>query len=187
MVCSLHLRKVSAWSRIALALVLLLITAHRLPAPIQEAPEGATPTPEQSAKPKPKRTTKPESKRKNSETPPKRQTPSPPQSKSTPQRNPFDGTWVGTLNNAPFHGNLEVTLIISASGTSVTEKTNQTGTRKFQATSDGSTMRWTSVANCAWTLTPNPDGKTALATDNCPGLFGVGVYNISTVFRRTSP
>jgi len=42
-----------------LVLTLLLVTAHRLPAPIQEVPESPTPVPEQSAKPKPKRTIKP--------------------------------------------------------------------------------------------------------------------------------
>jgi hypothetical protein len=46
-----------------LVAALLLVTAHRLPAPIQEVPESPTPAPEQSANPKPKRTIKPESRK----------------------------------------------------------------------------------------------------------------------------
>jgi hypothetical protein len=42
-----------------LTVALLLITTHRLPAPISEIPESPTPTPERSAKPKLKRTPKP--------------------------------------------------------------------------------------------------------------------------------
>jgi hypothetical protein len=167
-----------------LVAALLLATAHRLPAPISEIPESPTPAPEQPAKPKP--TVKPKA-NENSKSSTKRQTPSPtPQSKATPQRNPFDGTWIGTLNNLPWLGNTEFTFLISASGTSITEKSKQMGTKPYQAACEGSTMRWTAEANCAWTFTPNPDGKTALATINCPGLFGIGIYNSPTIFRRTS-
>jgi hypothetical protein len=42
---SLHLRTMSARRSISLSLALLLITAHRLPAPIQELPENPTPAP----------------------------------------------------------------------------------------------------------------------------------------------
>jgi hypothetical protein len=155
-----------------LTAALLLIAAHRLPAPISE--ESPTPAQEQSAKPK--------------RTITKRQTPSPqPKNQATPQRNPFDGLWTGTLNNLPWLGNTDFMFLISASGTSVTEKSKQMGTKPYQGTCDGSTMRWTAEANCAWTFTPNPDGKTALATINCPGLFGIGVYNSTAIFRRTSP
>jgi hypothetical protein len=169
-----------------LGVALLLVTAYRLPAPIQEVPESPMPAPAQSAKSKPKRAIKPKVTSENSESQAKTASP-PPQSKATAQRNPFDGTWIGTLNNLPWLGNTEFTFLISASGTSITEKSKQMGTKPYQATCDGSTMRWTAEANCAWTLTPNPDGKTALATINCPGLFGIGVYNSPTIFRRTSP
>jgi hypothetical protein len=52
-------REMSCIIRVLLAIVLLLVTAHRLPAPISEIPESPTPSPEQSAKPKPKRTIRP--------------------------------------------------------------------------------------------------------------------------------
>jgi hypothetical protein len=167
-----------------LVLVLVLISAHRLPAPIQEVPESPSPAPEQSAKPKPKRTAKT---KENSESSPRRQTPSPiPKNQATPNRNLFNGTWVGTLNNAPFVGTVEDTFVISASGTSVIEKLGNLSPKLFQATCDGSTTRWIS-STCTDTLTPNPDGKTALVTINCTGVFGIGAYNTSTIFRRTSP
>jgi hypothetical protein len=169
-----------------LTVALLLVTSHRLPAPIQEVSESPTPPPEQSAKPKPKRAIKPKVASESSEGQARTSSPTP-QTKATRQRNPFDGTWIGTLNNLPWLGNTEFTFLISASGTSITEKSKQMGTKPYQATCDGSTMRWTAEANCAWTFTPNSDGKTALATINCPGLFGIGVYNSSTIFRKTSP
>ena len=157
---------------LVVVVALLLSTTRQAPAPISE--QSPTPAPEQSAKPKPKRTIT------------KQQTPSPLQAKATPQRSPFDGTWVGTLNNAPFVGTVQDTFVISGSGTSLIEKLGTLSAKVFQATCDGSTVRWTN-STCANTLTPNPDGKTALVTINCTGVFGVGAYNISTAFRRTSP
>lgn len=169
-----------------LTVALLLMAPNRLPAPIQEVPESPTPAPEQSAKPKPKRTIKPKLASESSEGQARTSSPTP-RSKATPQRNPFDGTWIGTVNNLPWLGNTEFAFLISASGTSITEKSKQMGTKPYRATCDGSTMRWVAEANCAWTFTPNPGGKTALATINCPGLFGIGVYNSPTIFRKTSP
>jgi hypothetical protein len=49
------------FSVLVLTVALLLMTTHRLPAPISEVPESPTPAPEQSAKPKPKRTSNPKS------------------------------------------------------------------------------------------------------------------------------
>lgn len=78
-------------TRLWLCLVILLISAHRLPAPISEIPETPKPAPEQSAKPKPKRTIKPKVASESSEPSTRRQTPSP-QSKSeaASNRKPFD-------------------------------------------------------------------------------------------------
>jgi hypothetical protein len=74
-----------------LTVTLLLITAHRLPAPIQEVPESPTPVPQQSAKPKPKRTAKPEAASKNSESSTTRQTTSSSsKSDATSNRKPFN-------------------------------------------------------------------------------------------------
>jgi len=39
-----------------------------------------------------------------------------------------------------------------------------------------------------WTLTPNPDGKTALAKAGWGGGFlGIGAFNGAAIFHRTSP
>lgn len=179
MVCSLHLRKVSAWSRIALAL--LLVTAHRLPAPIVE--ESSTPAPKQSAKPKPKRVSKPKAANENAERAamPQKRTITP---AATRNQNRFDGTWVGTLNNLPFTGNVEFTLVVTGNGTSVTEKSANFGTNTFQVNCDGSTMRW--ETGSSWTLNPIAEGQTALVTCNNPGFFGVGAFSLSAVFRKSA-
>jgi hypothetical protein len=161
--------------------VLLLITAHRLPAPISEILESPTPAPEQSAKPKPKRTIKPKVTSESSESSTKRKTALPAQSQPTPNRNPFDGTWRGFLHVADY------TLIINVAGNTVTEKSAKWGTFTWPTTCDGKTIRWNDGGSCAWTFTPNPDEKTALATANCPGLFGFGAGSWSSVFQRASP
>jgi hypothetical protein len=182
MVCSLRLRKVSAWSRIALALVLLLISAHRLPAPISEE-STATPAPEQSARPKPKRVSKPKVANEKAEsgvTSQKRTA----SHATMPIQSRFDGIWMGTLNNLPFAGNVDFTLMVTGNGTSVTEKSASFGTNTFQVNCDGSTMRW--ETGSSWTLTPIGDGQTSLVTCNNEGLFGVGAFSLSTVFRKAA-
>src|SRR6266481_903351 len=167
--------------RFCLVCCLLFITAHRLPAPISE--ESPTPAPVQSAKPKLKRVSKPKVANENAEgavTSPKR-TIAP---AATPNQNRFDGTWVGTLNNLPFAGNVDFTLSVTGSGTSVTEKSANFGTNTFEVACDGSTMKW--ETGSSWTLTPIGDGQTALVTCNNGGFFGVGAFSLSTVFRRST-
>ena len=172
-----------------LILFFLLATSHRLPAPIQEAPESPTPAPEQSAKPKPKQTTKPKATSENSESSTKVKTSSPrPQSKAIPQRNLFDGIWVGTCAHVGMYDDLPITLVISGTEVAVTKtiysKRYDSGYQ--EATCDGQTMRWTDT--CNWTMTPNSDGKTALVTVNFSGaLFGINASHSSATFRKTSP
>src|SRR5258708_1127881 len=73
-----------------LTVAMVLITAHRLPAPIQEVPESPTPAPEQSATPKAKRVV--ESKTDHPTTSSRApSTPNPARSKK------FAGTWTGTM------------------------------------------------------------------------------------------
>jgi hypothetical protein len=166
----------------------LLITAHRLPAPISEIPESPTPAPKQSARPKPKRTIKPKITNENSESSTKVKTSSPaPQSKATPQRNLLDGTWSGKLNDIQF------TAAISGSATIVRE-TSTDGTFTWNATYDGRTMRWNwhrpllSGASTATVIDSN--GKTALVTSTSGGaplLLGAGAHNTSAVFYKISP
>jgi F5/8 type C domain len=75
--------------RVLLSIALLLVTAHRLPAPIQEIPESPTPAPEQSAKPK--RTIKPKTTSESSESSTKRQTASPQsRTEAASNRKPFN-------------------------------------------------------------------------------------------------
>ena len=95
--------------RLLLSIALLLIAAHRLPAPISEE---ASPTPaEQSAKPKPKRTIKSTDSREGSEVSTKRQTSPKPQIQRTPNSTPFVGTWSGTMNIS-FFGDIGYTFLI---------------------------------------------------------------------------
>jgi hypothetical protein len=161
---------------------LLLSSAHRLPAPIQEVPETPTPAPAQSARPKSKQTVKAKGSE-GSESPARRQTPSPmPRNQKTLQQNLFDGTWVGS-----FQVDDSRTLIIGAAGTVVTEKSVKYGTATWSATCDRASMRWKTAGGCSWTLAPNPDGKTMLGAVTCPGFLGIGAGTWSTTFQRTSP
>jgi hypothetical protein len=170
-----------AFGRLCLICGVLLLTAHRLPAPISE--ENPTPAPVQSAKPKPKRVSKPKAANENTEgaVTLQKRTPTP---TATPNQNRFDGTWLGTLNNLPFAGNVDFTLVVTANGTSVTEKSANFGTNTFQVNCDGSTMKW--ETGSSWTLTPIGDGQTALVTCNNGGFFGVGAFSLSTVFRKST-
>ena len=158
------------------AVALLLIAAHRLPAPISEENPTPAPTPVKAPKPKAPRVKKTEP----SETRPRATA----AATATPIQNKFDGSWSGTLPNLPFVGNVDFTLFVSANGTSVTEKSVNFGTNSFQASCDGVTMKW--ETGSSWTLTPNPDGQAGLVTCNSGGFLGVGAFSLSTVFRRTS-
>jgi len=162
-------------------ITLLVITAHRLPAPISE--ENHTPASEQTPKPKAKRSPKPKAVAEDADQTTARRTRAP-VATPTPIQDHFDGAWVGTLNNLPFTGNVEFTLFVSGSGTSVIEKSANFGSNTFQSSCDGNTMRW--ETGSSWTLTPNPDGQTALITCNNAGFFGVGAFSLSTIFRRTT-
>jgi hypothetical protein len=169
-----------AFGRSCLVCWLLFVSAHRLPAPIAE--ESSTPVPAQSVKPKPKRVSKPKVANENAEgaVTSQKRTIAP---AATPNQNHFDGTWLGTLNNLPFAGNVDFTLVVTANGTSVTEKSNF-GMNTFQVNCDGSTMKW--ETGSSWTLTPIGDGQTALVTCNNGGFFGVGAFGLSTVFRKST-
>jgi hypothetical protein len=165
--------------RIFVIVVAILLSAHRLPAPISE--ENPTPAPEKSAKPKPKRVvTKPEN-----ESPNTSRSRTKPAPAAAPIQNKFDGTWTGTIPNLPFVGNVDYVFLVNGGGTSVTEKSANFGTYSWQASGDGYIMRW-NANGTDFTLTPNSDGQTALVTANNPGFLGVGAFSLSTVFRRTS-
>ncbi len=159
-------------------LSVMLLTTHRLPAPISEIP---TPAPERSAKPKSERTIKPKITNESSESSRKRQTPSPRQATAKPS--PFAGTWVGTAKLG-IYGNVGFTLVVNAAGTVVNERSSAFGSHTCNCKNDGKTIRWQSGA---WfqagsrMLTPNPDSKTAVVT--CSN----GLLHTSSVFSKTSP
>ena len=134
----------------------LLIAAHRLPAPIVEE-TTPTPGPEQSAKSKPKPLPKPKPKSETSEsaTNPVRQQPSPKQSR-------FAGTWVGTMPEVPW-GNVATELVVDQTETTMVWQ--ESGARKglVKAQLSGNTLQasFPGWARPIWSLTPEPDGKTA--------------------------
>jgi hypothetical protein len=171
-------------ARTALVIFLLAVTAHRLPAPIQEVPESPTPVPEQSAKPKPKPKPlpKPKSEASESATNPVRQEPS-----TKPSR--FAGTWVGTMPTIPW-GNLESVLTVDSTETSMAvswyeaDEPGDAKTHKYfkaapasarghaaakpafaKAQLNGDTLAVTFPAallgTSKWSIIPQPDGTTA--------------------------
>jgi hypothetical protein len=159
---------------------LLFVTAHRLPAPIQEVPETPTPAPQQSAMPKPKRTIKPKVANENSESSTKRKTPAP-----TPRAR-FAGTWSGTVNvpNPLEGGDSNCTYVINAAENSVAETCERFNKNTSAATVNGNTISWNNgffkEYNNALTLIG--DGRTAQITITSSWGNGSG-----TVTRVASP
>lgn len=164
-----------------LCLVLFLISAHRLPAPIQEVPENSPPSPEQPAKPNPKRTVKPKI---TNESSTKRQTALlPPKSQSTPTQPRFAGSWNGIIN-CGIAGNIEHTIAIDAAQKLMTVwQTNNPSVRgsgSAQIAGDTITVRYGDWGQ-TWSVTPYPDAQTARVR------FRAFLVDGSAVFRRTTP
>jgi len=136
----------------------LLITAHRLPAPIQEEP---TPSPEQSAKPKLKRTSKPKVTSESSESSTKQQMPSPTPKIQPTQQKRFAGAWTGVLQTNLYA--IPETIIVDPTETKMTVTANDDGrTRTAAAARNGDTITATFGLWGTYSLTPLPDGSTAL-------------------------
>jgi hypothetical protein len=140
--------------------VLLLITAHRLPAPISEVPESPTPasTVAPTAKPKSKPLPKPKPKSEASEsaTNPGRQQPS-------SKRSRFAGTWVGTIQTFP-PGNTATVLTVDSTETTMALTWDLSGPPAAKAKLIGDTLQATfgeGLAAPTFLLTPQPDGATA--------------------------
>ena len=153
--------------RVLLSVALLLITARRLPAPIQEVVESPSPESEESAKPKPKQTAKPK--------------PSERSESSTIQATPFAGTWSGTMN-INFFGDIGYTFLIEPAQTTVkmwgTNKPSEILHTKADVcrasiSADGISWTWSAWK---WTLKPYPDGKTALVKVAGPFQNGSAVF-----------
>ena len=149
-------------SAIVIVIILLVISAPRLPAPIQEIPDTPTPTPTPQSQTSPLPSTTPE--------------------RADPAR--FAGTWAGRIKIAKA-GDFDITLVVNPEATSLLQKSTRLGEQVHQnthpTTLSGRTLSWRGgqSENVAWTLTPNPDGQTALATTK----MATGVEN-TAIFQR---
>jgi len=156
--------------RLLLSIAFLLVTAHRLPAPISEIP---TPTPAAREQTRPKKTGS-NSKAAESQPPTKAVA-----THSLKGAARFAGNWQGTMVWG-MYGNVDVTLAIDTSAASVNE-TNRyvSGTRALK--NNGTSVTWHegSFGSMSWTFTPNPDGKTASV--RLTNIF----IDSSAIFHRT--
>ena len=147
----------------SLAAALVLIIAHRLPAPIVEE-EKPTPVPavEQSEAPKRKhhstRSTSTEQSPAQTKT---KATPQPARNQPTPNPRPFAGTWVGKSTGAT-----RITIVVSPTQDSAVAKGvgGIWGDRGGPAIVQGNTLAWKFLAE-KWVMVIAPDGKTAVVTD----------------------
>jgi hypothetical protein len=157
---------------LTLSVLLLLITAHRLPAPVAEEPETPAPALEQAPKPKWKRSVRANSRATSNDN----ESAKPPVP-SGPAK--FAGNWFGTISQGLW-GNLKIPLVINADGTSVKMTAGER-----PATLNGNTITWRSglFNEIAWTLTPQKDGITALVTSKS----GLGVNGTATFYRTQNP
>jgi hypothetical protein len=140
-----------------LTVALLLITAPRLPAPIQEVPQSPTPTPAVAPAAQPRK--------------------SPPKPKSKPSGAArFAGTWTGRITIDKF-ADTDVRLVISTDGRSVAQ-TSKAGVWTRPLTYDGKLLSWqTGPTNAvAWTLALNPNEQSALVTRIWSGVQTKGIF-----------
>ena len=139
-----------------LTVALLLATAHRLLAPIQEVPESPTPAPAESAKSKAKQVTETKANR-TAKTSTSTSTPSPTPSKK------FAGKWSGVMPEVPW-GNVQTELIVDPTETTMEwqESGNHKGSAKTQLNGDTLLARIPiGFTTAVWFITPSPDGATA--------------------------
>ena len=76
----------------------------------------------------------------------------------------FAGTWTGRIKFGVNAGEVEYTLVINPEATSMIQKSLRFGENARPTTVNAGTLSWTAGPKTgnAWTLTPNPDGRTAL-------------------------
>src|SRR5205814_1440937 len=123
----------------------------RSPAPIQEISETPTPT----STPTPAPTPIPQS----------QPSPSPNNAPGRADAARFAGTWTGMIKIGN-QGDFDVTLVVDSAAASVTQQTNRSPQHVHPTTISGRTLLWRGgdLNNVEWTLTPKPNGQTALAT-----------------------
>lgn len=159
----------TAW-RIVLVALLLVSSAHRLPAPISEAPENPTPAPAQENW-KPKHSARPKRKPEEpgSTKPPPTKMMERPQVQTVTPAKRFAGTWTGkvTYHDMFVSGDRLQTFIVNETETSV--QVNPKG-GVGTATVSGNSLTWATglLGEAVWILTPNADGRTARVTVKLP-------------------
>jgi hypothetical protein len=160
--------------------VLFSTAVPRLPAPIQEVPESPTPATQEPEAPKRKHSAKSKASSSDTEQDKTESRSDTARAKShTTGSAKFAGTWSGRINQG-FIGNLEIKFVIDGQASTVTDSSNYGGAT-HAATLNGSTLEWKAglLREIAWTLTPNPDGQTALVTSKS-ALSG----DATATFRR---
>jgi hypothetical protein len=161
---------------------LLLVTAHRLPAPIQEIPESVTPAPKQPVRPKGralKSETAPSEARSN------RPKPTVAQTKSVQ----FAGTWAGITHTFPW-GDISQTITVDATETTMTMvSTNGPDSgksRTVKAERNGDTLKGNFGNRGVYSLTPLADGATALVRLQAPFNDNTASYHRRTTDSNTT-
>lgn len=158
---------------------LLLITAQRLPAPVEEL--TSSPTPSQTAGP-----AKTSGKKASTST-----RPSSSAAKSVPASTPtaadtqrravrFAGKWSGTIQTVPW-GPWSVALTVSADETSLTQQINTDAPLTAVARRNGEMLQArfpAGLTTISWSLTPLPDGATAQVR------FQAFANDFTTIFHR---
>ena len=164
--------KVTRWAMVGVA---LLITAHRLPAPVQEISEA--PAPAQTVRPAkaPKAKTRSES---NAAKP----TPAPTTTADS-QRHAavLAGKWSGTIQTVPW-GPWAVTLTVGEGETSVTQQVNTDAPVTTVAHRNGEMLQArfpAGLTTITWSLTPLADGTTQVR-------FQAFANDFSTIFHRVA-
>jgi hypothetical protein len=154
--------------RFLLVASLLVITAHRLPAPIQETPDTPTPTPTPTPQSQP-----------NAQ-------PTITAERADPAR--FAGTWTGRIKIGS-GAEADVTLVVDPAAASLKQVLKRPNERVHETTHpttvSGHTLSWRGgqMGNVAWTLTPTSDDRTASATTK----MGTGAENTAIFQRADSP
>lgn len=137
-----------------MAAALLLITAGRLPAPIQEVQESPTPAPKIKKEPRPSPKPKPS---------PNESSGDEARKQSPVKARRFAGKWVGVMREVPW-GNVATELTIDANESTMhwTESGKEKGTAKATIV-NGDTIQANFAVGVAetWSVTPLADGNTA--------------------------
>lgn len=162
-----------------LPIALLLISAHRLPAPISEV-ETPAPTPEQSAKTRQARALKPKAANENSERPGKRRSPSPTPKIQPTQQSRFAGAWTGVMHTFPW-GDIPQTITVDPmEATMRIVSIKPAGDSTVRAEQHGGTLTGHFGSGGTYSLTPLADGSTALVRLQAPFNDNTATYHRTT-------